>query len=627
MFKIKHILKTLMAAALLSTAMPVTHALAQGSHVITMQQADIRSFIDDVAIVTGKTFLVDQRVNGQVTISSEQSLTKSEVFIVFKDVMRVHGYAVTRTGSGDYRISPLQGAAANAPFVNVEGATGQLATTVIRLNHTDAAQAARLIKPAMHPQGVLTANPNGSLIVITDFPENIRKARKIIEALDTDSRIVRTIPLTHMRAIDAEDALKALGGAQPKFKVVSVAGSNSIILEGEASEVSRLVPILQQMDQPSGISRGAVSVVPLRFADGASVIDILITLLPAYAKEGETPPTVAYEPSSNTIIISADPDTQEALESVIRQLDQRRPQVLVEAMVVEISDTAAKALGVELALGGVEGSAVPFLGTNFAQQPGNVLGLTGALVGEDAGLDTAALQSAAVTSLLGLTGTVFGAGVQTNDGFFGVIANAIETDENSNILSTPFVTTLDNEPASFLVGQEIPIATGESLGDDNLNAFRTFERQDVGIKLDVLPQISEGDVIRLELKQEVSSIAGALSTLAEDFVTNTREIETTVLANDGEIIVLGGLIQDDEQISFEKVPVLGDVPVLGNLFKSDSTSRVRTNLMVFLRPTIIRNGADARPLTQDRLRLLRDADLRQTGRNSSKIDPFIEPGR
>ena len=479
----------------------------------------------------------------------------------------------------------------------------------------------------MHPQGVLTANPNGSLIVITDFPENIRKARKIIEALDTDSRIVRTIPLTHMRAIDAEDALKALGGAQPKFKVVSVAGSNSIILEGEASEVSRLVPILQQMDQPSGISRGAVSVVPLRFADGASVIDILITLLPAYAKEGETPPTVAYEPSSNTIIISADPDTQEALESVIRQLDQRRPQVLVEAMVVEISDTAAKALGVELALGGVEGSAVPFLGTNFTQQPGNVLGLTGALVGEDAGLDTAALQSAAVTSLLGLTGTVFGAGVQTNDGFFGVIANAIETDENSNILSTPFVTTLDNEPASFLVGQEIPIATGESLGDDNLNAFRTFERQDVGIKLDVLPQISEGDVIRLELKQEVSSIAGALSTLAEDFVTNTREIETTVLANDGEIIVLGGLIQDDEQISFEKVPVLGDVPVLGNLFKSDSTSRVRTNLMVFLRPTIIRNGADARPLTQDRLRLLRDADLRQTGRNSSKIDPFIEPER
>jgi len=495
----KHMFKTLAAAALLSVLMPAYQAAAQETHVITMQQADIRSFIDDVAIVTGKTFLVDQRVNGQVTISSEQSLSKAEVFTVFKDVMRVHGYAVTRTATGDYRINLLQGAAADAPFVNVEGASGQLATTVIRLKFADAAQAARLIKPALHPQGVLTANPNGSLIVITDFPENIRKARKIVEALDTDNRIVRTVQLTNMRAIDAEDAMKSLGGAQPKFKVIAVPGSNSLILEGEAGEVSRLVPILQQMDQPSAITRGAVSVVPLRFADGASVIEILITLLPAYINEGETPPTVAYEPSSNTIIM--------------------------------------KALGVEFAIGGVEGSAVPFFGTNFNQQPGNVLALTGALVGEEAGLDTSAAQSAAVNALLGLPGTVLGGGARSDDGFFSVIANAIATDENSNILSTPFVTTLDNEPASFLVGQEIPIATGESLGQDNLNAFRTFDRQEVGIKLDVLPQISEGDVIRLELKQEVSSIAGALSTLAEDFVTNTREIETTVLANDREIIV------------------------------------------------------------------------------------------
>ena len=621
------IAKTIMTAALLSAAIPPSLAIAQETHVITMQQADIRSFIDDVAIVTGKTFLVDQRVNGQVTISSEQSLSKAEVFTVFKDVMRVHGYAVTRTATGDYRIGPLQGAAADAPFVNAAGASGTFATTVIRLNHADAAEAARLIKPALHPQGVLTANPNGSLIVITDFPENIRKAREIVAALDTDNRIVRTVQLTNMRAIDAEDAMKSLGGTQPKFKVIAVPGSNSIILEGEAGEVSRLVPILQQMDQPSSITRGAVSVVPLRFADGASVIEILTTLLPAYIKEGDTPPTVAYEPSSNTIIMSASPETQESLESVIRQLDQRRPQVLVEAMVVEISDTAAEALGVEFAIGGVEGSAVPFFGTNFNQQPGNILGLTGALIGEEAGLDTGAAQTAAINALLGLPGTVLGGGVQSGDGFFSVIANAIATDENSNILSTPFVTTLDNEPASFLVGQEIPIATGESLGADNLNAFRTFDRQEVGIKLNVLPQISEGDVIRLELKQEVSSIAGALTTLAEDFVTNTREIETTVLANDGEIIVLGGLIQDDEQINFEKVPILGDVPLLGNLFKSESTSRVRTNLMVFLRPTIIRNGADARPLTQERLRYLRDEDLRQTGRSSSKIDVLIEPDR
>ncbi len=620
----KTILATACLTSALSAALPACTAFAQETHVITMQQSDIRSFIDDVAIVTGKTFLVDQRVNGQVTISSEQSLTKAEVFMVFKDVMRVHGYAVTRTATGDYRIGLLQGAAADAPFVNVEGAAGAFATTTIRLKYADAAEAARLIKPALHPQGVLTANPNGSLIVITDFPENIRKAREIVKALDTDNRIVQTVQLAHMRAIDAEDAMRSLGGAQPKYKVIAVPGANSLVLEGEAAEISRLVPILRQMDVPSAITRGPVSVVPLRFADGASVIEILTTLLPAYVREGDAPPSVAYEPSSNTIIISASPDTQEALETVIRQLDQRRPQVLVEAMVVEISDTAAKALGVEFAIGGANGNAVPFLGTNFEQQPGNVLALTGALVAEQAGFDTGPAQAAAVNALLGLPGTVLGVGVGNDDGFFSVIANAIETDENSNILSTPFVTTLDNEPASFLVGQEIPIATGESLGQDNLNAFRTFDRQEIGIKLDVLPQISEGDVIRLEIKQEVSSVAGALTTLAQDFVTNTREIETTVLANDREIIVLGGLIQDDEQIEFEKVPLLGDAPIIGNLFRSESTSRVRTNLMVFLRPTIIRNGADARPLTQERLRYLRDEDLRQTGRSFSKIDPFIE---
>ncbi|MEP1230590.1 MAG: secretin N-terminal domain-containing protein [Litorimonas sp.] len=619
------IIATLMAATLLNTATVSYKTHAQETHVITMQQADIRSFIDDVAIVTGKTFIVDQRVNGQVTISSEQSLSKAEVFTVFKDVMRVHGYAVTRSGNGEYRISQLQGAAADAPFVETFGASGQLTTTVLRLRHGDAAAAARLIKPTLHPQGVLTANPNGSLIVITDFPENIRKARSIIEALDVDSRVLRTVKLSNMRAVDAEDAMKALGGAQPKYKVISVPGSNSLILEGEASEISRLVPILEQMDVPGAIDRGPVSVVPLRFADGASVIEILTTLLPTYAKDGEAAPGVAYEPTSNTIIISASPAVQESMEGVIRQLDVRRPQVLVEAMVVEISDTVTKALGVEFAVGGIEGSAIPFFGTNFNQQPGNVLALTGALVGEQAGLDTQAAQTAAINGLLGLPGTVLGGGVQSGNVVFSAIANAIATDENSNILSTPFVTTLDNEPASFLVGQEIPIATGESLGSDNGNSFRTFERQEVGIKLDILPQISEGDVIRLELKQEVSSIAGALSTLAEDFVTNTREIETTVLANDGEIIVLGGLVQDDEQIDFEKVPILGDAPLIGNLFKSESKSRVRTNLMVFIRPTIIRNGADARPVTQERLQYLRDEDLRQSGRSSSKIDDLIEP--
>ena len=208
---------------------------------------------------------------------------------------------------------------------------------------------------------------------------------------------------------------------------------------------------------------------------------------------------------------------------------------------------------------------------------------------------------------------------------FGLIVSALETDEDSNILSTPFVTTLDNVPATFLVGQEIPITTGSIVGNDLANTFQTFERQEVGIQLDVLPQISDGDVIRLEIEQIVSSISGVLTSAAGDFVLNKREITTTVLANDGEIIVLGGLVQDDEQVNVAKVPILGDIPVAGKLFQSKGKSRNRTNLMVFLRPTIIRNADDARAATQGRLDQSRAEDISQSGRATSKLDPLLVP--
>lgn len=615
--------------AFMGTASP---ALAQShqneGHLITMQDANIRAFIDDVSMVTGKTFLVDPRVQGKVTIASEKSLSKAEVFEVFKDVMRVHGYTLVRSGRDEYRITLMQGAAQEAPFVNNTGSGSQFATTIIKLNYKDAADAAKLIKPAMHSQGILTALPGGDILVITDFPENLRKAREIVAAMDTDGRVIETMTFTNLSAMDAQDAVKALAGARPKFSAVAIPGSNNLILNGDAAEIARIKPILQQMDQGGGTPRGAISVVPLRFADGSSLIEILNALIPAYVRDGQPNPTVAYEPGSNTIIISATGEAQRDLESVIRRLDVRRPQVLVEAIIVEISDTAAKELGVQFALGGVDGSTVPFIGTNFSQQAGNVLALTGALAGGDLGLSTTSqdsLESAALSSLLGLDGSFIGGAGRSGNTLFSVILNAIETDQDSNVLSTPFVTTLDNVPATFLVGQEIPVTTGESLGGNNINPFRTFERQEVGIKLDVLPQISEGDVIRLSIKQEVSSIAGALSTLSSDFITNKREIETTVLANDGEIIVLGGLIQDDEQIEIDKVPVLGDAPLIGKLFQSKSKSRARTNLMVFLRPTIVRTAADARPITADRLDYMRREDINQSGRSVSKIDEILKP--
>ncbi len=599
---------------------------AESDHLITMQEADIRAFIDDVSIVTGKTFLVDPRVQGKVTISSEQSLSPAEVFSVFKDVMRVHGYTTTRTATGEYRITLLQGAAQDAPLVSGAGVNGQFATIIIKLQHVQSSEAAKVIKPLMHTQGRLTAAQGGKVLVVTDFPENLRKARAIVEAMDINGRIMENVKLENLSAMDAEAALKSIAGPQSNYKVVGVSATNSILLEGEASEIAQLKSMLAGMDASGQMQRGAVSVIPLRFVDGESIVEILVNLLPAYTREGQSEPKVAYETGSNTIIISASAETQADLESVIRRLDVRRPQVLVEAIIVEISDTAAKELGVQFALGGVNGNEVPFIGTNFSRQAPNLLALSGALAGDSLGLSSAAtdgLETAAVNSLLGLNGTTLGFGGISNDTLFSVILNAVEADTDSNILSTPFVTTLDNVAASFLVGQEVPITSSEGLTAATANPFRTFSREEVGIKLDVLPQISEGDVIRLEIKQEVSSIAGVATSSASDFITNKRQIETTVLANDGEIIVLGGLIQDDESFETSKVPILGDAPVIGNLFRSRGKSRDRTNLMVFLRPKIIRNAEDARPLTQYRLNQIRDEDIRQSGRIGSKLDMII----
>lgn len=597
-------------------------ARAQDGHLITMQEADIRAFIDDVSIVTGKTFLVDPRVQGKVTISSEQNLSKAEVFNVFKDVMRLHGYAVIRTPGGEYRITLLQGAAQDAPFVINSGYNGQLATTIIRLNYVDAAEAAKLIKPVMHSQGILTALPGGDIIVVTDFPENLRKAREIVSAMDISGMSIETIQLTQASAIDIENAITKLAGPRATYRAIAVPGNNSVIIEGNADDMARLRPLILQMDQVGATPRGQVSVIALRFADGAQIAEILTALLPSYERDGQPVPTIAYEAGSNTIIISASGETQQALSSVIRRLDVRRPQVLVEAIIVEVSDTATRDLGLQFAIAGANGSSIPFIGTNYSRQAPNILSLTGA-VATAGGAGNGDIPAAALNSLFGLDGGILGGAGISGNTLFSVILNAVETDDNSNVLSTPFVTTVDNVPATFLVGQEIPITTGESLGGNNANPFRTFERQEVGIKLEVLPQISEGDVIRLTITQEVSSINGDVSGSSGDFILNKREITTTVLANDGEVIVLGGLIQDDEEVNIDKVPGLGDAPIIGRLFQSRGKARTRTNLMVFIRPTIIRSAEDARPITQERMDYMRRYEIENSEDGTSKLDRVL----
>ncbi len=618
------------ALAFALTGAAMTPVFAADDHIINMQDVDIKAFIENVGIVTRRTFVIDPRVNGKVNIVSEKPLNDTQVFAVFKEVLRVHGYTVIRSPNGEYRVTLLQGAAQDAPFSETgTGIYGQFATTILRVPDGQAAAAARLIKPVMHSQGQVSANPDGSIIVVTDFAENLRKAREIVAAMGEGGNVRETIQLSQLSVLDAQEALKQLGGTKAPYKVVALEKANSLIIEGSASEVSKLRELLASMDVGSLAPRGAVSVIPLRFADGEGLNELLQQLLPTYVIEGQPTPTVAYDSGSNTLVISASGEVQADLEQIIRRLDQRRPQVLVEAIIVEISDNAAKELGVQFALSGINGSTIPLLATNFSRQAGNVVSILGAIGADDVGLSDdsqTTFETAAISTLAGIDGGAFGIGGSSNDTLFGLIINALETDEDSNILSTPFVTTLDNVPATFLVGQEIPITTGSSTSD-TLGVFSTFERQEVGIQLDVLPQISDGDVVRLEIEQIVSSIAGVLTSEAGDFVLNKREITTTVLANDGEIIVLGGLVQDDEQLTASKVPILGDIPIAGKLFRSKGTTRNKTNLMVFIRPTIIRNASDARSATQQRLDHMRTQDMNLSGRTESKIDTFLAPSR
>lgn len=635
-------LATLLGAATLAPAAPV---LAQGQ-VLNVQDADIRAFIQDVARSTGRTFIIDPRVKGTVSVASDGPLSKTELFEVFLATLRSNGYIAIPTGPSTYRIEPAENAA-RAPSAGRSG----FVTEVFRLRTIDAGSAAEMIKPLVGPQGVVTANPRGNTVVVADYADNVRRIRGLIGQIDQDRAEVQTITLKYSSAGEMARVLSDLTtapGADGKVSrgavaIVPVESSNSLVLRGDKDAVARLIPIITDLDKRAQ-SNADIQVVFLKHANAEEMLPVLQQLVgqqvaaPAGGKTtveaAPTAPTpgakrtnLARYPGANALIISADPETQRMLAEVIRQLDVRREQVLVEAIVVEVSDGTAQRLGVQTILGGGNGN-VPFAATNYSNTGPNILALTGAIVGENSlPADSpllAQLRETAVSSLLNSNGAL-GAitGTLTGDTLFGFIINAVREDNSSKLLSTPHVLTLDNREASILVGQEIPITTGEVLGDGNANPFRTVQRQDIGIKLTVTPQINAGGGITLHLRQEVSAIAGTVTTNNPELILNKRVVETTAVIGDGEIVVLAGLLQQDETISLERTPLLSDVPLLGELFKSRAREGKRTNLMIFLRPRIIRNDADARAVTGPRYELMRQQPALTAKDGSSDLDTVV----
>ncbi|WP_310498961.1 type II secretion system secretin GspD [Sandarakinorhabdus sp.] len=669
----------LLATLLLGQWLMTAPALAQQT--VNLRDADIRAYIQDVARATGRTFIIDPRVQGKVSVVSERPLDRAAYFELFLSTLRANGLVLAPAAGGALRVAPVD-TAGSTPSAG-QG-RDRFVTEVLRLDNIDAASAIETLRPLVSREGQLTANRAGNAVIIADYADNVVRVRGLARQIDRDRQTVQVVALKNAGAREVATSLSQLAqGAQDGrgWSAAAIDSSNSVALRGDPQTVAKLVRTVTQLDAQAAAGSD-VRVYMLNHADAEKLVPMLQQLVgqsvqpsqaapaqmstgPAFGNAGaagqagasaQAQPSVfapaqqgatgtngfipgasigrgqaviaRYE-GANAIVIAAPNDVQRRLGEVIRQLDVRRDQVLVEAVIVEISDIAARALGVQFLLSGKEGSNVPFSMTNYSNASPNLLAITGAILSENRygkdNVTTTSLRNTALQSLLGATGGTFGFGGNLgNDAVFSFIVNAVKSDTASNVLSTPSVMTLDNQQARILVGQNVPIATGQALSNNFDNAFRTVQRQDIGIQLDVKPQINAGGAIKLMIRQEVSSISNAVITAnIPDLILNKREISTTVTIDDGQIIALGGLIDENERRSIEKVPLLGDIPLLGELFRSRARSRTKTNLMVFIRPTIIRSAEDAQRIAAQRYSYIRDAQGRQQGSQLTPIDELL----
>ena len=640
-------LRSFLSACMLSAYAPGAFALAGESspapsrHIMNFDDVELSALIADVSTVTGYTFIVhpDARTK-RVTVSSSTPLTKEQVFDVFLSALRVHGFTAIPAGRSTYRIVPEQQAVSEAGLS--AGGSNAFTTEIFALQHSSARDVAAVLKPLIADQGQIVANNASNTLVIVDYASNLPRLRAMLKQIDSDPSVTQTISLKNVPAREMAGILTNLSVAPGEnattvnFKAVASDTGNAIVLQGDQSLVTRAVQVSQELDSHDR-TEDTLRVIPLNNANAVDLVPVLQQMAVAMdarraaGGDAAATTTIAHHEPTNSLVISAPPDTLQALERVITDLDRRRAQVLVEAIIVEMSDDTARELGLQFLVSGSGSSTVPFTTTNFSRSAPNMLALAGALSSDTpfntGGGDTSVnpFAEAAVNSLLGLSGLSVGVGGQDGDTLFGAILTAVQNDTQSRILSKPFNMTLDNGTSKLLVGQEVPVATGEVLGDSNSNPFRTVDRKKIGVGLDVTPRISNDGTIRMDIRQEVSNIAQAITTdTTTDLIFSTREIETSVIADDGEIIVLGGLVEQTESKTAEKVPILGDIPVAGRLFRSEGKGMGRTNLMVFIRPTIVRDRADARAATSRSYRYIRAQELWDGDDSSGKsLDNFV----
>tara|TARA_B100001250_G_scaffold101519_1_gene85332 strand:+ start:1499 stop:3358 length:1860 start_codon:yes stop_codon:yes gene_type:complete len=569
---------------------------AQESYMLNYDNVEVRAVTQDIARFAKKTIILDPRVKGKVTIFSDSLLDQEQVWQVYLRTIQVNGFSAINEGN-IVRIIPDNEATrdSNDPTQNAD-----YVTKILLLNNRSADELLPMLKPIVGRQASLSSIASINSILLVDRKSNVDRIELLLEELDEDDTakisIIKLNNLSSVEAVRILDKLKLQSNPTiNNFIAIPFTQSNSVILSANKVVSKNVESTLRVLDEDVQ-NDGTVAVIYLKYAKADEVASIVNTVSSTFAADSDSQkPVVTYHEKTNSLIVSSEGSNLDLIRNLVAKIDIRRAQVLVEAIIVELSENAAKNLGIEAIFSGSDddGNQIPIGITRFpSSKSPDLLAITGNSV---QGGDDATLSAIATNSLLNTQGLVAGFGSIDSDGdsFVGII-NAIAEDQNSNILSTPSIIAMDNEPANLVIGQEIPITIGESLGANNANPFRTTSRQEVGVKLSITPQINEGNSVILDIKQEVSGVAGAL-TGGTDIITNKRTIETTVLVDNNQIIVLGGLIDDDIQETINRVPVLGQIPILGRLFRSSSKSVIRRNLTVFLRPKIL---ADSKSVNQ-----------------------------
>jgi len=567
---------------------------------LNLNNADISAFITDIGQITGKTVIVDPRVKGSVTIISTHPMTKDEVYQVFISTLEVHGFTAVE-GNGVIKVVPVSDVKQDVmkfATANKPGVGDEYVTRVIQLDQVSAQEILPLVKPLSAKSGHIAAYAPSNVLIVVDRASNVQRIAKLVNQVDKASNEdVEIIALAYASATDIVKMLTKLNKTpagkkevpERVTKYVADERTNSILLSGEKAARLRIRTVIAQLDTPLNSDAGNIKVVYLHNAKASELVTVLEGVIGTIEQQVESVKTaegkkpvvdnktqvigktsIQADDGTNSLLIASPPDVMRSLEAVIKQLDIRRAQVLVEAIIVELSDERREELGIQWLFGGAHANGV----STFP--------------GAGAAINPAAITNSVVDTLASTSGLNLGLGTLGSENGFGAVLHALSTGDGANILSTPSIITMDNEEASIVVGQEVPFITGSTTGENNSNPFTTVTREKIGIKLEITPQINEGDAVRLKIYQEVSSLTP--TTGATDVITNQREITTTVLVNDGATVVLGGLISEESSEGENKVPLLGDLPLIGNLFKSTITTKEKRNLLVFIRPVIIRDN-------------------------------------